>query len=207
MKYFRKFLLLFCFIALIGAFIYIMQIKKDSDKLVSNSTIVENVKNDNSNLETDEDKTEINSETVENAKSDNSNLEMDEDKTEINSGTEENTETYAYMKCSDYLADNPDILGMIKQGEDVQFSFGIVKPRDNPNYNNYNEIMEDLAKELGAEEKNGTYLYRHARNSVGGNSAYFSWRFIVNDIEYLIFVKDNDSSECWKVGVTRYNNN
>lgn len=143
MKYFRKFLLLFCFIALIGAFIYIMQIKKDSDKLVSNSTIVENVKNDNSNLETDE------------------------DKTEINSGTEENTETYTYMKCSDYLADNPDILGMIKQGEDVQFSFGIVKPRDNPNYNNYNEIMEDLAKELGAEENNGTYLYRHARNSVG----------------------------------------
>lgn len=133
MKYIRNFLLLFCFIALIITFIYIMQIKKVSDKLVSNSETVENVKSDNSNLEKDEDKTEINSETVENAKSDNSNLQMDEDKTEINSGTEENTEAYTYMKCSDYLADNPDILGMIKQGEDVQFSFSIVKPRDNPN--------------------------------------------------------------------------
>ncbi len=182
MKYIRKFLVLFCFISLIGVFIYIMQINKDSDKPVSNS------------------------ETVENVKSNNFNLETGKDKTEINSGTEENTESYTYMKCSDYLADNPDILGMIKQGEDVQFSFDIVKPRDNPNYNNYNEIMEDLAKELGAEENNGTYLYRHARNSVGGNSAYFSWRFIVNDIEYLILVQDNDSSECWKVGVTRYNN-
>lgn len=126
------------------------------------------------------------------------------DKTVTSSETVENARGNTYMKCNDYLVDNSDILGMIKQGEDVKFSFSILKPRDNPNYNNYNEIMEDLAKELGAEKNNGTYLYRHARNSVGGNSAYFSWRFIVNDIEYLVFVKDNDSSECWEVGVTRY---
>lgn len=181
MKYIRNFLFLFCFIALIGVFIYSMQNNKDNEKPVTNSETVENAKRANSNLKTDENKTEINSEIE-----------------------EENTEFYTYMKCSDYLADNLNILGMIKQGEDVKFSFSILKPSDNPTYNNYYEIMKDLAKELGAEENNGTYLYRHARDSVGGNSAYFSWRFIVNDIEYLVFVKDNDSSDCWEVGVTRY---
>lgn len=75
MKYIRNFLFLFCFIALIGVFIYSMQNNKDNEKPVTNSETVENAKRANSNLKTDENKTEINSEIE-----------------------EENTEFYTYMK-------------------------------------------------------------------------------------------------------------
>lgn len=114
-------------------------------------------------------------------------------------------ENEIYSSCSDFINNYPkDILDYVSSSENATVSFNISRAHDNLYYENYKEVMEDVAKLLGAEEKDGSYLYKHARNSVGGSSAYFSWRFLVDNKEYLVYVQDIDSKDYWIVGIEKY---
>ena len=114
-------------------------------------------------------------------------------------------ENEIYSSCSDFINNYPkDILDYVSSSENATVSFNISRAHDNLYYENYKEVMEDVAKLLGAEEKDGSYLYTHARNSVGGSSAYFSWRFLVDNKEYLVYVQDIDSKDYWIVGIEKY---
>lgn len=129
------------------------------------------------------------------------NKEESQEECEINELKEDDV----YIQCSDFINDNSeDILDYVSKNVNSAVTFNLLAPSDNPHYNNYMEVMEDVAKLLGAKEKDGTYLYMHSRNSVGGSSAYFSWRFLVNNNEYLVYVQDDDTKDYWTVGIDNY---
>lgn len=131
---------------------------------------------------------------------DRSTIESDE---LSNQNKMENNKIYSY--CGEFINSYPeDILDYVSSSESATVTFNILSPSDSEYYKDYKEILEDVAKLLGAEEKDGSFLYRHAGNSIGSSRAYFSWRFLVDSKEYLVYVLDIDSREYWTVGIADY---
>lgn len=110
-----------------------------------------------------------------------------------------------YTEVADFISDyHMDILEQLEQRNIETVSFKLKKTSDNQYYDNYKDVMEDVAKRLGAKKEDDSYLSMHARNAIGGNYAYFSWRFVVNEKEYLVSVEEYDKDEFWLVGITKY---
>lgn len=126
---------------------------------------------------------------------------------ESRQSTSERIEEKIYSKFSDFVNDySEDILEHLSQETNSTISFNMLEPGDNPNYDNFEEIMEDVAINLGADEKDGSLFYGHAKNQVGGDCAYFSRTFFVNDIEYWVHVNCYDNKNYWTVGISKYEN-
>ena len=106
----------------------------------------------------------------------------------------------AYNSVDEYWNEYPgDIMEDLKNGYTIVFSM------NKGNYDIFDktykekmDIMEEVAKHLGAEEKDGSYLNRH-RGTTTSFTSTSQYDCIVGDDKFLICLKRKDGIDLWFV--------